>query len=261
MTHVKHSYVPSFIFRTKFASEALTLLHTCTYVCVCTYICMCTYRREQAATRVEHQGEYLCPPPPRQRRYGVQDLYWSPHRARASSREFREERGGGVGTEIGSNWTSERDWRVGKSEGGKKMVILERIEIERGGKRRERAEGERTMDGPQLRCAREGDRVVMRWLDASLMYYRIMTTNQYISTLTLAFPGPRPLLSPYSPSALFTSPILARGCLNASYRIYCFTADANRRELLSYCINICCNVQQMPNFECGNCCFKRANRS
>lgn len=51
---------------------------------------------------------------------------------------------------------------MGKSEGGKKMVILERIEIERGGKRRERAEGERTMDGPQLRCAREGDRVVMR---------------------------------------------------------------------------------------------------
>lgn len=77
MTHVEHSYIPPLIFRTKFASETLTLLrtHTYAYTYVYTYVRICTYRREQAATRVEHQGEYLCPPPPRQRRYGVQDLY------------------------------------------------------------------------------------------------------------------------------------------------------------------------------------------
>lgn len=51
---------------------------------------------------------------------------------------------------------------MGKNEGGKKTVILERIEIERGERGRGRERRERTMDGPQLRCAREGDRVVMR---------------------------------------------------------------------------------------------------
>lgn len=199
-THVEYSYVPPLIFRTKFASEALTLLRTCAYVRVYTYVCTCTYRREQAATRVEHQGEYLCPPPPRQRRYGVQDLYWSPHRARASSREFREERGGGVGTEIGSNGTSERDWRVGKSEGEKKTVILERIEIERGERQGERAEG-KDYGWTSAALRQRG------WPRCHALTWRVINVlqdndNKPISTLTLATLALASVLALSSPLSL-----------------------------------------------------------
>lgn len=38
MTHVEHSYIPPLIFRTKFASETLTLLRTHTYAYVHMYV-------------------------------------------------------------------------------------------------------------------------------------------------------------------------------------------------------------------------------
>lgn len=94
-----------------------------------------------------------------------------------------------------------------------------------------------------------------------------MTTNRYPTLASTpapaAFPSPSPSShpSPLPPPLYINARYRARGCLNASYRIYCFTADANRRELLSHCINVCRNVQQMPNFERGNFSSMRADRS